>query len=463
MSQLILDLQAPGVTIRPIRAMTGEPHFCEMHFEDVFVPDDMLIGEAGQGWAQVMSELAYERSGPERFLSTYPLFAALVDELGSRPDARGAEVVGRLASHAAALHRMSLGVAERIDAGEAPAREAATAKELGTRFEREVTEAARSVVDAETASPRFAALLAEATLHGPGFTLRGGTNRDPAWHHRAWPGRAMNDVQRLLAETATQLFSRHATSGDVAPDPTSPGLPALARPRRYRPDARRGAGGARRRRWRPGRCCPGGRHRGPLRGAGAVGRDVPAGRLAARRGRPGLSARPAHGSYRRRRQGRGVPYARHAAGIAVLVERERGALIGLARPGQYRVEPADEHGRGARDTVTFDVLDDLRPAPPGIDAQTFRLRGALLRSIQMSGALRRVLDMTVAYATQRRQFGVAISRFQAVQQMLARWLARSRPRRRRSRRPWSGRPEPHRRCEVRPAMRLARSRRSRTR
>ena len=98
MSQLILDLQAPGVTIRPIRAMTGEPHFCEMHFEDAFVPDDMLIGEAGQGWAQVMSELAYERSGPERFLSTYPLFAALVDELGSRPDARGAEVVGRLAS-----------------------------------------------------------------------------------------------------------------------------------------------------------------------------------------------------------------------------------------------------------------------------------------------------------------------------------------------------------------------------
>jgi acyl-CoA dehydrogenase len=176
LSQLIVDLAAPGVTIRPIRLITGEPHFCEMHFEDVFVADEMLIGEAGQGWTQVMSELAFERSGPERYLSTYPLFAALVDELGPRPDARGTEVVGRLAAHASALHRMSLDVARRIDAGEAPAREAATAKELGTRFEREVTEAARSVVEAGEASPRFAARLAEAILHGPGFTLRGGTN-----------------------------------------------------------------------------------------------------------------------------------------------------------------------------------------------------------------------------------------------------------------------------------------------
>ena len=337
MSQLILDLQAPGVTIRPIRAMTGEPHFCEMHFEDAFVPDDMLIGEAGQGWAQVMSELAYERSGPERFLSTYPLFAALVDELGSRPDARGAEVVGRLASHAAALHRMSLGVAERIDAGEAPAREAATAKELGTRFEREVTEAARSVVDAETASPRFAALLAEATLHGPGFTLRGGTNEILRGIIARGLVAAMNDVQRLLAETATQLFSRHATSGDVAPDPTIAWSPALWRVLEETgltlvgvPEERGGGGGT-------------------LEDAALVvgiaarfAAPVPLGETCLLGGwlldaadlacPPG----PLTAAIVADDQGRGVPYARHAAGIAVLVERERGALIGLARPGQYR-------------------------------------------------------------------------------------------------------------------------------
>jgi alkylation response protein AidB-like acyl-CoA dehydrogenase len=176
LSQVVVDLEAPGVTIRPIATMTGDAHFCEMHFDDVLVPDEMLVGEAGQGWAQVLSELAFERSGPERYLSTYPLFAALVDELGPQPDVRGAEVIGRLAAHASALHQMSLRVAERIDAGEAPAREAATAKELGTRFEREVAEAARSVVEFESASPRFKALYAGAILHGPGFTLRGGTN-----------------------------------------------------------------------------------------------------------------------------------------------------------------------------------------------------------------------------------------------------------------------------------------------
>ena len=73
LSQLIVDLSAPGVRISPIPYLDGSHHFNEVALEDVFVPDDMVLGEPGSGWRQVTSELAYERSGPDRWLSTFPV------------------------------------------------------------------------------------------------------------------------------------------------------------------------------------------------------------------------------------------------------------------------------------------------------------------------------------------------------------------------------------------------------
>src|SRR5919202_3597449 len=75
LSQLLVDLSLPGITINPIRILDGGHHFNEVVFSDVVVPGDMLLGEEGDGWHQVTAELAFERSGPERFLSTYPLIA----------------------------------------------------------------------------------------------------------------------------------------------------------------------------------------------------------------------------------------------------------------------------------------------------------------------------------------------------------------------------------------------------
>ena len=69
MSQFIIDLSRPEVSVRPIRNMAGQEDFNEVLFEDYPVTDAELVGEAGNGWAQVTSELGYERSGPERFLS----------------------------------------------------------------------------------------------------------------------------------------------------------------------------------------------------------------------------------------------------------------------------------------------------------------------------------------------------------------------------------------------------------
>src|SRR3954454_6379487 len=88
LTQLIVDLKAKGVTCRPIKNLAGDLDFNEVVFDQVFVPQSMLVGQAGDGWKQVTSELAFERSGPERFTSTFTLLVELVRRLGAQPDDR---------------------------------------------------------------------------------------------------------------------------------------------------------------------------------------------------------------------------------------------------------------------------------------------------------------------------------------------------------------------------------------
>jgi alkylation response protein AidB-like acyl-CoA dehydrogenase len=180
-SQFIIDMKAPGITISPIISMAGEHDFNEIWFEDVFVPDDALIGIEGNGWNQVSAELAYERSGPERWLSSFRLIAELVDVLG--PDARASSIeeLGRLMSHLLALRQLSLSVASMIQDGKSPNLEAAIVKDLGTRFEQDSVRVVRDIVAAEDMtrngrSERLKALLIHAQQFAPAFTIRGGTN-----------------------------------------------------------------------------------------------------------------------------------------------------------------------------------------------------------------------------------------------------------------------------------------------
>lgn len=188
LSQLLIELEQPGVTIRPIISMTGEHHFNEVVFDGVFVPDEQVVGTIGEGWAQVTSELAYERSGPERLLSTFVLLDTLVGELAARSGsgdmgagAVDAGAVGRVVSRLWACRQMSLAVAGALAVGEAPEIAAALVKDVGTRLESEIIEVARMLtatlgVEPDPEGAGMAGLLAQAVLHAPGFTLRGGTN-----------------------------------------------------------------------------------------------------------------------------------------------------------------------------------------------------------------------------------------------------------------------------------------------
>jgi len=187
LSQLIVELGAPGVTVRPIHFMNGHHHFNEVFLDSVYVPDEMVVGEVGQGWKQVTSELALERSGPERYMTTFPLLVELVRRLGLSADARAQETIGRLTARMWTLRRMSLAIALALEPGSAHAAsapaadlatEAALVKDMGTFFEREIVDAARLLADVEPspdAIDLFERYLAETIVCAPISTLRGGT------------------------------------------------------------------------------------------------------------------------------------------------------------------------------------------------------------------------------------------------------------------------------------------------
>jgi alkylation response protein AidB-like acyl-CoA dehydrogenase len=178
MSQFIIDLKAPGVTVRPIRDLAGGEHFNEVFFDDVKLGPDSLIGTEGQGWEQVTAELAFERSGPERFLSSIALLHTLIDAIGQRPDALQAREIGRLTARLFTLRQMSLSVTAELAAGRNPAWAASCVKDLGTTFEQEIPEVAQLLLDiapSTAGGSDHARVLAYLTQMAPSFSLRGGT------------------------------------------------------------------------------------------------------------------------------------------------------------------------------------------------------------------------------------------------------------------------------------------------
>ncbi|KJY24171.1 acyl-CoA dehydrogenase family protein [Streptomyces katrae] len=90
LTYLMFDLRAPGVTVRPIGRLDGKPAFAELFLDRVFVPDEDVIGEPGQGWRIAMSTTGNERGltlrSPGRFLATAARLAALWRERGDPAD-----------------------------------------------------------------------------------------------------------------------------------------------------------------------------------------------------------------------------------------------------------------------------------------------------------------------------------------------------------------------------------------
>ena len=180
LSQVIIDLSLPGVTVRPIKDMAGDAHFSEVFFDNVQLGTEALVGTEGQGWDQVNAELAFERSGPERIYSSIALLDCWLEALRAQQcnDAQTSALVGALVAEMATLRALSLAVTKKLVAGESPAIDASVVKDFGTDFEQKLI---RNIADwlgrhpDFVASPDLLQTLGYLEQMGATFSLRGGT------------------------------------------------------------------------------------------------------------------------------------------------------------------------------------------------------------------------------------------------------------------------------------------------
>ena len=179
LTQFLVDMKLPGITVNPVHQMTGAHDFNEVVFDDVVIPGTHVLGEVDMAWKQATSELAYERSGPERFLETFYILTGLVRLLGENPDLRGAEGIGRLVAQLHTLRRMSLSVNGMLQAGKEPVLEGSIVKDMGTLWEQALPAVARDLAafreSRTTNASAFEAQLEYATMIAPKLTIQGGT------------------------------------------------------------------------------------------------------------------------------------------------------------------------------------------------------------------------------------------------------------------------------------------------
>ena len=175
LSQLLVDMKTPGLTVRPIINQLGEHDFNEVTFDDVLVPHEHLIGTEGEGWAQVSGELAFERSGPERYLSSSQLLLEMLAQADAS-DARQAVALGRIVASYATLRQMSLGVSGMLARGENPAVAAALVKDQGALVEQAMPNIAHDLFGGLAApGSRLTEVMSYTARAVPSFSLRGGT------------------------------------------------------------------------------------------------------------------------------------------------------------------------------------------------------------------------------------------------------------------------------------------------
>ncbi|MFZ0667914.1 MAG: acyl-CoA dehydrogenase family protein [Acidimicrobiales bacterium] len=446
LSQLIVDLRSPGIEISPIVTLDGATHFYEVAMHEVFVPDEMVLGTVGEGWRQVNSELGFERSGPERFLSPYQLLRSFVSEvapLSDDPETRRA--VGRFTAMFWVLRNMSLSLARSIDAGHPPGVEAAIVKDVGTTFEQSVVSTIQTLVEVAPdlrSRDGFESLLAESVLMSPAWTIRGGTTevlRTVASRSLAKRTARQSDnplvdaVSRVLADNGAPPVSGAET---VLDDRCWKALTDAGFAWVGVSESSGGEGGGTEDACsvtstvaRYGVSCPIA-ETGLVAGWALSSCGMPVDRVAATVGTTGsVTVEQAGDELTVNLSLERVPWADRVP-VVVVPFKDRGRWL-VARVPTERLEifPGANIAGESRCAVRAERLrlssDDVAVAPEGFDLRSIELRGALARTVAMGGAMERVSEITVAYAADRRQFGRTINSFQAVQHHLVRMASHS--------------------------------------
>jgi alkylation response protein AidB-like acyl-CoA dehydrogenase len=184
-SEFLVDMRSPGITVRPIIDMVGEHHFNEIFFEGVRIHRRWLVGEKNRGWYQIASQLDYERSGIERLLSNWRILKDVrqyAKESGAAADPlwrdRLASIETRLAIGRWLIYRVAWLLDRRI----VPNKESALTKAYATELEQEIAEVAGQLLGPHAAllpgSPaaRLGGRVARALAFAPSYTIMGGTS-----------------------------------------------------------------------------------------------------------------------------------------------------------------------------------------------------------------------------------------------------------------------------------------------
>ncbi len=420
LTEFLVDMNTPGITVRPILDLSGEHHFNEVFLDEVFAPDARVLGEVGQGWKQVTEQLSFERGGPERYLSTYLLLAAAVEQLRAYPDRAGVEKLGAAAARLSAVRSLGYAIAASVDEGRQSSAQAAKLKLLGTLFEKDVVDVARYVLDVArdgAPNPALATLVADGLLACPGVTIRGGASeimRTVISRFELAGGAGVSGERPELRAVLDDVFAGPSPSWRTV---ESLGWPLVG--------VDESAGGV------------GGDLADAVEIAAAVGRhcvalplvetSLAAWTLAESGLDVGLLSGPAvvyvandelvvserDGGPEVTGRLRDVRFLPEAA-IAVLVVGSRVLCVQLRELSVTATRNLADEPLGSVDLVDVPVV-----AQASIDRSRLVERAAVLRSAALGGVIERVVTLTGGYIGARTQFGRPLSAQQAVAHLLA--------------------------------------------
>ena len=222
LSELIVDMRSPGITIQPIKDMTASDHFCEVWFEDVRVPAENLVGELNGSFRQVMRQMEHERGGIDRLLSNRKLYVDVLP-LADTTDPRVRQEIAVLETG----YRIGRLMVLREVLGQAPKQFSAATKTFCTELEQRIAQfcaaTARRLRHAGRAGPAPAGEPQRGLR--PRLHDHGRHHPDPAQHHRRAHARSP-EVTRATSAAGEGLHDH-----DLA-HPVEPGGQVAARARR---------------------------------------------------------------------------------------------------------------------------------------------------------------------------------------------------------------------------------------
>ncbi len=203
-SQLLLDLKLPGITVKPLKDQLGESAFCEVFLDNVKVPQTALIGEINCGWQQLAAQLDYERSGLERCMSNRPLFLDFVEyarENGLFNNAVIRHKVAELEIEFEVARLLCYWVASVLTQGRLPNYESTVAKVYGQEYMQRVATTITEILGLHgqlmpgTKWAPLAGRAARRYLFSPGYSLMGGSSEI---------------MRNIIAIRGLGLYSKHS-------------------------------------------------------------------------------------------------------------------------------------------------------------------------------------------------------------------------------------------------------------